>query len=67
MRQRLESYAGRRFVMAMGAGVVATLLQAAGKLDAPGENYRWIVLGTVGAYIAGNTWQKVKTPTIEKE
>jgi hypothetical protein len=24
--------------------------------------YRDIVLGTVGAYILGNTWQKIKEP-----
>ena len=44
---------GRRFVMAMGAGVITTLLQWFGKLDLAGETYKWVILGTVGAYITG--------------
>ena len=47
--------------MAMGAGVTATVLQWFGKIDAAGSTYALIVLGTVGAYIAGNTAQKIKT------
>ena len=47
------SVGGRRFAMAMGAGVTATFLQWMGKLDANGSTYAMIVLGTVGAYITG--------------
>lgn len=61
VRDKLESYGGRRFVMSMGAGITATVLQWFGKIDAAGSTYALIVLGTVGAYIAGNTAQKIKT------
>ena len=47
-------FGGRRFVMAMGAGITATALQCFGKLDAQGSSYMAIVLGTVAAYITGN-------------
>lgn len=45
---------GRRFIMAMGAGITATVLQWFGKLDPTGNSYALIVLGTVAAYITGN-------------
>jgi len=44
---------GRRFLMAMGAGITATVLQWFGKLDPAGSTYAMIVIGTVGAYITG--------------
>lgn len=47
------SIGGRRFFMAMGAGITATFLQWFGKLDASGSTYALIVLGTVGGYITG--------------
>lgn len=47
------SIGGRRFFMAMGAGITATVLQWFGKLDANGSTYAIIVLGTVGGYITG--------------
>lgn len=42
---------GRRFLMALGADVVATVLVWYAKITP--EAYQWIVLGTVGAYITG--------------
>lgn len=63
MRQHIEQAGGRRFIMAMGAGITSTVLQWFGKLDAAGSNYVLLVIGTVGAYIAGNTWQKTKATT----
>ena len=53
-------------MMAMGAGITATVLQWFERLDPAGSTYAIIVIGTVGAYIAGNTVQKVKSPTSEK-
>lgn len=46
---------GRRFVVTMGAGMMTTLLQYMGKLDPAGAAYSMVIIGTVGAYIAGGT------------
>jgi len=48
----------RRFLLSAGCGIATTALVWAGKID--GAVYATVVLGTVGAYIAGNTVQKVK-------
>jgi hypothetical protein len=58
VRERIASYGSRRFLMAMGAGITATVLQWFEKLDAPGTSYTMIVLGTVAAYITGNVVQR---------
>lgn len=57
-----SKYGGRRFLMCMGCGLATTLLQAFGKLDAAGSTYALVVVGTIGAYITGNTAQKIKGP-----
>lgn len=49
---------GRRFTLAFGCGVACTVLRAIERLD--DATFGVVVLGTVGAYIAGNTYQKVK-------
>lgn len=53
---------GRRFLLCLGCGMATTGLQLLGKLDPAGSTYALVVLGTVGAYVTGNTVQKVKAP-----
>lgn len=63
MRAVIESLGGRRFVMAMGAGIACTVLVWFGRITP--EVFQWTVLGTVAAYITGNTAQKVKAPDVK--
>lgn len=58
MRRAIDSSGGRRFVLTLGCGVVCTVLVWNAKID--GAVFRDIIIGTVGLYIAGNTYQKVK-------
>lgn len=62
----IETLGGRRFLLTLGCGVATTMLTWFGKIDA--ATYSLVTLGTVGAYIAANTAQKVKTypPRAEK-
>jgi len=55
-----EKYGGRRFVMTMSAGAICTILVWFGKITP--EVFQWCILGTVAAYITGNTAQKIKGP-----
>lgn len=63
IRRGIEASGGRRFVMAMGAGVACTVLVWFGKITP--DVFQWTVLGTVAAYITGNTFQKTKAPGSE--
>jgi uncharacterized membrane protein len=52
---------GRRYTMAMGCGVVCTLLVVA-KVIEP-IIFRDLILGTVAAYITGNVGEKIFSKT----
>lgn len=58
----IDALGGRRFLLTVGCGAATSLLQVLGKLDPAGSTYALVIVGTVGAYITGNTWQKVKAP-----
>lgn len=53
----LASYGGRRFILALGAGVMTTALQWFGKLDPAGMAYTATIGATVAAYITGNVFE----------
>ena len=54
----LTALGGRRFLLTVATQVSATILVWFGKIS--DDVFSVLVLGTVGAYIAGNTVQKVK-------
>lgn len=58
LRDVLAGSGGRRFMMAMGAGMTTTVLQWFGKIDPAGNTYAMVIIATVAAYITGNTAQK---------
>ena len=60
MKTPLDSVGGRRFLLTVACGIGTTLLQWWGKLDPAGSTYALVLTGTVGAYIAGATTEKVK-------
>lgn len=49
-------------MLTVGAGMVTTVLQWFGKLDPAGSTYALVIGITVGAYITGNTAQKIRAP-----
>lgn len=58
VRNLIEQLGGRRFLMSMGCGMACTVLVWFGRITP--EVFQWTVVLTVGAYITGNTAQKVK-------
>jgi len=56
----LFTLGGRRFLITIGAGLVTALLQWFSKLDPAGMAYTGVILGTVGAFIAGNVVETLK-------
>lgn len=61
----LTSIGGRRFLLTLISGAGTFLLCWAGHID--GNAYTLTTIGIVGAYIAGNTTQKVKAPASAAE
>lgn len=53
-----QKYGGRRFLLALGAGISTTVLQWFGKLDPAGMAYGLTIGGTVAAYITGNVQER---------
>lgn len=60
MHKALICFGGRRFLLTVGCGVVTSFLCWHGKIS--GIELRDILIGTVGAYIVSNTYQKTKQP-----
>ena len=50
-------FGGRRFILAVGAGVMSTALQWFGKLEPSGTAYAAVIAATVAAYITGNVME----------
>ena len=65
MRDKIEAYGGRRFLLAAASGLMTGVLQWCGKLDIQGAAYGLTIGATVAAYITGNVAQKIKEPKSE--
>jgi len=59
----MTTYGGRRFLLALVSGAGTFTLTLLGKID--GSAYMLTTIGIVGAYITGNTAQKIKPPAAE--
>lgn len=53
-----DKIGGRRFFLVLSSQVSLTALKWADKLG--DDAFMWLILGTVAAYITGNTAQKIK-------
>lgn len=60
-------YGGRRFLLALGAGAVTSVLQWFGKLDTGGTAYAATIAATVAAYITGNVVESNKDKDVEAD
>ena len=65
LRAGIEAVGGRRYLLVLLTGLSTTALQWAGKLDSAGSTYALVIVGIVGAYITGNTAQKINTPEVK--
>ncbi|MFL9881296.1 hypothetical protein PQR63_23060 [Herbaspirillum rhizosphaerae] len=54
----ITALGGRRFLLALGTGIVCSILVWFGKIS--DQVFAAVVVATVAAYITGNTIQKVK-------
>lgn len=55
----MNKFLSRRWLMTMGCGVACFVLVWFEKID--GAVFAAVIVPTVGAYIAGNTYQKTKS------
>lgn len=55
----IESFGGKRFILTLGCGIVTSVLVWFGKIS--DAVYATVIIATVGAYIAGETTEKVKS------
>lgn len=60
LRDSIEQLGGRRFLLCVMTGAATVTLAAAERID--GATYALVMIGVVGAYITGNTAQKIKAP-----
>lgn len=58
-----EGWGGRRFLLTVMTQISVTALVWSGKIS--DDVFSVLVIATVGAYIAGNTTQKIKAPERE--
>lgn len=59
----LVSVGGRKFLLVLLTSAAVNLLVWFSKIDS--STYSLVTLGTIGAYITGNTFQKIKTSVHE--
>lgn len=52
----LDTFGGRRFLLCVGCSAVCSVLLWFGKLT--DGNFTVIIMGTIGAYVAGDTFQR---------
>ena len=57
MRETIEQWGGRRFLLAVSCSWIVTALLMGGYISE--SIYRDLIIATVAAYITGNTVQKV--------
>jgi uncharacterized membrane protein YeaQ/YmgE (transglycosylase-associated protein family) len=55
----ISSLGGRKFLLCVGCGAITSILLWCGKLDA--SAYQTVILGTVGAFVAGNVVAQKRT------
>jgi len=58
-----EALGGRRFLLTLGSGLVNTGLVIASRISE--DIFQNLILGTVGAYILGATYQTVKNHAVD--
>lgn len=61
----LHALGGRKFLLAVGVSLSTTLLVAFGSIS--DAIYATVILGTAGAFIAGNVVQDIKTPKEDRD